>query len=142
MRERFDDTERAKFLKFVWGQSRLPLRASDFERKFKIQRYHASDSNPAKFLPISHTCFFSIELPRYGTLDLMHARLLLAITHCDTIDADGTSNGIANARLQMNVAADDSGGGPSLFAQYTGSTVRVFCFCSFNHYFKRGASVF
>jgi hypothetical protein len=38
MRERFDDADRARFLKFVWGQSRLPLRAADFERKFKIQR--------------------------------------------------------------------------------------------------------
>jgi hypothetical protein len=115
LRERFDDNERSKFLAFVWGQSRLPLHASDFERKFKIMRYVASESNPAKFLPISHTCFFSIELPKYSTLELMHSRLLLAITHCDTIDADGTSNGIANARLQMNVADDDDAG-PSLFA--------------------------
>ncbi len=41
MRERFDDADRARLLKFVWGQSRLPLRAADFERKFKIQRYRS-----------------------------------------------------------------------------------------------------
>ena len=81
MRERFDDAERSKFLKFVWGQSRLPLRASEFDRKFKIQRYHASDAQPAKFLPISHTCFFSIELPRCaewcGSLLMVRARVLV-----------------------------------------------------------------
>ena len=55
MYERFDDIERGKFLKFVWGQSRLPLRPQDFDRKFKIQRYNVSDSNPSKYLPISHT---------------------------------------------------------------------------------------
>jgi E3 ubiquitin-protein ligase HERC2 len=85
---------------------------------FLSSSYHASDADPAKFLPISHTCFFSIELPRYRTLDEMHARLSLAITHCDTIDADGTSNGMANGRMAIGGSAaadDDDASGPSLF---------------------------
>ena len=107
MRERFDDIERGKFLKFVWGQSRLPLRGKDFERFFKIQSYHASDSEPSKFLPISHTCFFSIELPKYKTMESMYERLLYAITHCDSIDADGTSASLSNARMAPIIDQDD-----------------------------------
>ena len=85
MRERLDDEERCQFLRFVWGRSRLPVRAIDFDRKFKISRMHASDRAPDEYLPIAHTCFFSIELPRYTCLDTMHQKILYAITHCVAI---------------------------------------------------------
>lgn len=85
LRERLDDEERCKFLRFVWGRSRLPLRAEEFERKLKISRMHKSDAAPDDYLPISHTCFFSIDLPRYSSLDAMHQKVLYAITHCVAI---------------------------------------------------------
>jgi hypothetical protein len=61
LKNKFDDIERAKFLKFVWGRSRLPVRSQDFASRFKIQTLEAS-GNPDNFMPISHTCFFSIGL--------------------------------------------------------------------------------
>lgn len=85
LRERLDDIERCQFLRFVWGRSRLPLKPEDFDRKFKISRMHQADRVPDDYLPISHTCFFSLELPRYSTLDIMHRKILYAITHCVAI---------------------------------------------------------
>lgn len=40
-------------------------------------------------LPVAHTCFFSIELPRYSTKDILKDKLTYAITHCQAIDTDG-----------------------------------------------------
>jgi len=103
MAKKFDDMERAKFLKFVWGRSRLPVRAQDFSSKFKIQNQNKADCspNPDAFMPIAHTCFFSIEVPRYSNIDVMHKRILWAITHCEAIDADHAAN-------QIRVAEDDT----------------------------------
>jgi len=98
MREKLDDEEKCQFLRFVWGRSRLPNRVEDFDRKFKISRMPRSDANPDKYLPISHTCFFSLDLPKYSTLDIMHQKILYAITHCVAIDADDTSNAQEAAR--------------------------------------------
>eukprot|EP00466_Bigelowiella_natans_P001843 jgi/Bigna1/49812/estExt_Genewise1.C_570015 len=88
MRNRFDEFEKAKFLKFVWGRARLPVRAADFQTHFTINQLAASARNPDAFMPIGHTCFFSVDMPAYTNLDIMHKRLLYAITHCEAIDAD------------------------------------------------------
>ena len=32
-------------------------------------------------LPVTHTCFFSIELPDYSTEEILKTRLLTAITY-------------------------------------------------------------
>ena len=88
MRDRFDEMEKAKFLKFVWGRARLPVRAADFEVQFKINGHPASARNPDAYMPIGHTCFFSIDMPAYTSIDTMHKRILYAITHCEAIDAD------------------------------------------------------
>jgi len=86
MRNRFDELERSKFLKFVWGRSRLPVRAADFETKFKITNHNASAANPDAYMPVAHTCFFSIEMPGYTTIDTMYNRLIYAITHCTSFE--------------------------------------------------------
>eukprot|EP00823_Brevimastigomonas_motovehiculus_P001020 TRINITY_DN1143_c0_g3_i2.p1 TRINITY_DN1143_c0_g3~~TRINITY_DN1143_c0_g3_i2.p1 ORF type:complete len:806 (-),score=272.19 TRINITY_DN1143_c0_g3_i2:175-2481(-) len=88
IRNRFDNMERAKFLQFVWGRSRLPLRAQDFERKFTISQMSGSAREVDNYMPVSHTCFFSLDLPAYSAEDIMYKRLLYAITHCTAIDAD------------------------------------------------------
>eukprot|EP00455_Lapot_gusevi_P057883 TRINITY_DN998_c0_g1_i5.p1 TRINITY_DN998_c0_g1~~TRINITY_DN998_c0_g1_i5.p1 ORF type:complete len:424 (+),score=132.75 TRINITY_DN998_c0_g1_i5:103-1374(+) len=88
-RERFTEEERRKFLQFTWGRSRLPLSRDTFgSRYFKIQRYGVS--NPDKKLPISHTCFFSIEIPEYSNIDIMTDRIRYAIHNCTGIDGDGS----------------------------------------------------
>jgi hypothetical protein len=107
MSERFDDNERAKFLRFVWGRSRLPLPGVTWERKFKISNHSKSLQNPARvddYLPDAHTCFFSLDLPRYTTMDAMYKKMLYAITTCISTDADHSLNrGGADA-----FASDDS----------------------------------
>ena len=40
-------------------------------------------------LPIAHTCFFSIEIPKYSIYEILRDKLKYAITHCQAIDTDG-----------------------------------------------------
>jgi len=91
MRERFNDDDRNKFLTFVWGRSRLPTSRETFgERKFKIQPYRARSqgADVNKFLPVTHTCFFSIEMPAYTSLDAMTDRIRYSMLNCAAIDGD------------------------------------------------------
>jgi len=75
------------FLKFVWGRSSLPSLSSHFTQKFIIQRHHR-DQNPDSFLPESHTCYFTLDLPEYSTYDIMREKLMYAIHNCKQIDTD------------------------------------------------------
>lgn len=68
------DEERSLFIKFAWGRSRLPI-GKHWPKRFKLQRRAADDSS----LPLAHTCFFSVELPPYGSEAVMRARLLAAV---------------------------------------------------------------
>ena len=95
--EEFSNEERAAFLKFTWGRSRLPLNAAAFAQRFKLQSF--GKSPPDSYLPVSHTCFFSLELPRYSTIDVMREKLRYAITHCLAIDGDDTSIGMQAASM-------------------------------------------
>ena len=60
--ETFSMEERSLFIRFVWGRSRLPLGKGRWPRNFKISR-------TASVLPLSHTCFFHLELPPFQTLE-------------------------------------------------------------------------
>ena len=63
-------------MRFVWGRSRLPLKGRSWPQTFKIQRASGvSDTH----LPVTHTCFFSIELPEYSSEEVMREKLLAAI---------------------------------------------------------------
>ena len=87
----FSDSQKSLFLRFVWGRSRLPPTAAEFTQDFKISGLAKAAANPDAYLPIAHTCFFSIDIPRYTTQDVMTERLLYAITNCQAIDTDNTS---------------------------------------------------
>ncbi|KAJ8614515.1 hypothetical protein CTAYLR_000790 [Chrysophaeum taylorii] len=86
----FDEHDRSAFLRFVWARTRLPASQMDFHQKFKIQS--AVGDGPARdpdsYLPKCHTCFFSINLPRYSSVEIMAARLKFAIHNCVEMDAD------------------------------------------------------
>lgn len=93
--------DRSLFIQFVWGRSRLPASANEFERPFKLQRMAIPASRRPgkdepdrtaadKFLPVAHTCFFSLDLPPFSSLEVTHARLLYAIHNSIAIDADST----------------------------------------------------
>ena len=86
--EEFSNEERSMFIRFVWGRSRLPLTADAFPQRFKLQSF--GKSPPDSYLPVAHTCFFSVELPRYSTLEIMKEKLLYAIFNCQSIDGDDT----------------------------------------------------
>lgn len=70
--ERFTPKEQSGFVRFAWGRSRLPP-----ERQWTTRmRLTNADRAP---LPVSHTCFFSVELPAYETEAEMRRGLLTAI---------------------------------------------------------------
>ena len=72
--ESFTNEERAMFVRFAWGRSRLP-RSGHWDNNFTLMRC-GSDPNR---LPVAHTCFFQLDLPPYRTEDELRERLLLAI---------------------------------------------------------------
>ena len=72
-----------------------------FERRFKIQRFQGgrgsmSQSQVDGLLPVSHTCFFSLELPAYSSKEVLKTKLLYAMRNCPAIDGDGAG---ADSRL-------------------------------------------
>jgi len=86
----FTPKERSLFLRFVWGRSRLPA-GTEF-RKFKLAAMHPG-GNPDNYLPVAHTCFFTLDLPNYSCKQVMKDKLLYAITHCQAIDLDRMAEG-------------------------------------------------
>jgi hypothetical protein len=86
-----NEEQRSKYLKFVWGRSRLPVSLEGLNRKHCIEYFksRAKDS-----LPISHTCFFRIDLPDYTSEEILKRRLLYAIEYCGDIDADRAAGDI------------------------------------------------
>jgi len=77
--------ERSLFIRFVWGRSRLPA-GKDF-KQFKITNKSVSGIVD-NYLPVSHTCFFTLDLPCYTCKQVMREKLVYAITHCQAIDLD------------------------------------------------------
>jgi len=109
MAEKFDARERAAFVQFTWGRSRLPANPADFERKFKLQRLQPrAGANPDTYLPVAHTCFFSLELPAYSSVDVLHRRLLFAINNCIAVDADSTEQAQQAGRTTGAIEDDDN----------------------------------
>ena len=84
----FSPKEKSLYLKFVWGRSRLPS-GKDW-RHMKVTR--SNPNGPVNnYMPVSHTCFFTLDLPAYTTKDAMRNKLLYAVTHCTDIDLDGSA---------------------------------------------------
>lgn len=86
----FDDRDRSQFLRFVWARSRLPSKAADFHQKFKIHSLAGDGAreDPDQYLPKAHTCFFSINLPRYSSDEIMNRKLRYTMHNCIEMDAD------------------------------------------------------
>jgi len=87
--ESFNTQERQMFIRFTWGRSRLPLNESDWAMQFTIRPLRTSDDT---HLPISHTCFFSLDLPTYSSFKILRKKLLFAILNCQAIDIDFNPN--------------------------------------------------
>jgi len=85
----FSPAERTLFLQFAWARSKFPISGHTEARYFKLQGPPPnSHENPDNYLPVSHTCFFSVNLPRYSSITVMREKLLYAITHCKEMDND------------------------------------------------------
>jgi len=93
----FSNEERSALLRFTWGRSRLPLSAADFPQRFKLQSFGKSPAD--SYYPVAHTCFFSLEVPAYSSLEIMKEKLRYAIFNCEAIDGDDTGSGDAIAAM-------------------------------------------
>ena len=80
--ESFDNDERAEFLQFVTGSSKVPLEGFSALQgigginKFKISKVF--DKNYDR-LPTAHTCTNQLDLPEYPNKEILYERLRLAI---------------------------------------------------------------
>jgi hypothetical protein len=86
----FSVDDKSAFLRFVWARSRLPATTAEFNQKFKLQAPAGTGPKmtPDVYLPKAHTCFFSLNLPRYTSDQVMKTKLLYAVHHCVEMDAD------------------------------------------------------
>ena len=80
--ESFDNDERAEFLQFVTGSSKVPLEGFSALQgigginKFKISKVFSKDYDR---LPTAHTCTNQLDLPEYPNKEILYERLRLAI---------------------------------------------------------------
>ena len=99
--QELSDIEKLRFVKFCWGQERLPANDEEFERtqtRFMVKPSTLPADIHDKALPKADTCFFNLELPKYSTKAILKQKLLLAInTDCDSINADQLINLDPNA---------------------------------------------
>jgi len=106
------EEEKVKFIKFCWGQERLPATKEEYEKlqiNFKIKPH--IDKKRKDFLPKADTCFFSLELPEYSDKDIMRKMILTAINYDNvSIDADKVNNENHDHRRNDNrdIYDDDS----------------------------------
>lgn len=97
----FSDQDRKAFLRFTWGRSRLPLNKSSFSQVLKIQGL--SKTNPDSYFPIAHTCFFSIEIPKYSSKSIMREKISFAIWNCSNLDGDETQSSIRAGNMGLEL---------------------------------------
>eukprot|EP00475_Leptophrys_vorax_P045983 TRINITY_DN9723_c0_g1_i2.p1 TRINITY_DN9723_c0_g1~~TRINITY_DN9723_c0_g1_i2.p1 ORF type:complete len:106 (-),score=27.62 TRINITY_DN9723_c0_g1_i2:88-405(-) len=71
-----DMSKKRKFLSFVTGSDRVPLRGLA-ELNFTISKNGKDQSR----LPSAHTCFNYLLLPDYRTKEVLEERLLYSLTH-------------------------------------------------------------
>lgn len=87
--------DRLKFIKFCWGQERLPALDQEYTRtstRFQIKQ-RMQDSYGDGALPKADTCFFNLELPSYSSKEVLKEKLLLAI-RTDNISMNAEANQI------------------------------------------------
>lgn len=94
----FTAQQRTLFLSFIWSRTRLPATEEDWDDQ--CMKIHTLEcTSPDLHLPVSHTCFFSMEWPRYSSVEIAKEKLLYAIVNCVDIDADNTAEGRSNMAM-------------------------------------------
>lgn len=67
------ESEKKKFLMFLTGTDRIPLQG------MKAVKIIIQPTNDERFLPVAHTCFNLLDLPRYSTKERLRYKLCQAI---------------------------------------------------------------
>jgi HECT-domain (ubiquitin-transferase) len=98
----FAPEERAKFLRFAWGQGQLPPKTAPTYRDISLAAL--SCANPDQALPKCATCYFKVQLPLYTTEAACRRQLLYAINNCVSIDTDTS----ATAALSFSSSSSGS----------------------------------
>ncbi len=96
LEEDFSPEERVDFVRFVSGRTRLPPREKMSLKNNHLRiNSHATSSRAQGgrrrcdgFLPASHTCFFTLDLPAYSSQAVLLEKLRYAIANCRAIDND------------------------------------------------------
>ena len=73
--ESFTEEEKSMYVRFAWGRSRLPSGSSHWTSEHKLSNRGKGDHK----LPVSHTCFFHVELPEYSCEEKMRWGMSIAI---------------------------------------------------------------
>jgi HECT-domain (ubiquitin-transferase) len=83
--QEFSEEEKIHFLKFVWARPTLPPKGVEFLQKMKIQSAVGDEvqDKPDQYLPKAHTCFFSINLPRYSSKEVRTFCPCMLLIYCD-----------------------------------------------------------
>jgi len=89
MEKDFSDENRRAFIRFAWGRSRIPSKGG-----FQFKITGLDKSPPDEYLPESHTCFFTVDFPRYTSKKAFFDKLLYACHNCTAIDNDGGAHGV------------------------------------------------
>eukprot|EP00020_Sapocribrum_chincoteaguense_P008843 CAMPEP_0170737446 /NCGR_PEP_ID=MMETSP0437-20130122/4129_1 /TAXON_ID=0 /ORGANISM="Sexangularia sp." /LENGTH=1095 /DNA_ID=CAMNT_0011075829 /DNA_START=68 /DNA_END=3355 /DNA_ORIENTATION=- len=76
----FTDSQASAFLNFIRGSDRLPAGGPAALPPFTLQR--AGSAETVELLPTASTCFFTLLLPPYDSLELCRERLTKAIEYC------------------------------------------------------------
>jgi len=88
--EGFSHEDRAQFLAFVWGRTRLPQSDADWKQHFTMRVRDSDDHR----LPTAATCSFAIILPAYSSVEVMRSKLSYAIHNARAIDTDFAATGV------------------------------------------------
>lgn len=102
--EELSETDKLRFIKFCWGQERLPANDEEYEDRqvrFMIKASTRNDDGKEDALPKADTCFFNLELPKYSTKEKMKEKLLLAI-YTDFISMNAEDNPALDPRFVSN----------------------------------------
>lgn len=76
----FSDEEKALFLQFVTGTSKVPLDGfQDLRGSRGVQMFSIHKAFGVKNLPCAHTCFNQLDLPEYTSEEDLKEKLMMAI---------------------------------------------------------------
>ncbi|KAJ0180993.1 hypothetical protein K1T71_003078 [Dendrolimus kikuchii] len=108
--EELSGSERALFLRFVWGRTRLPRAPQDPRQRDFVLQVLDKYQPPDHFLPESYTCFFLLKMPRYSCKSVLREKLRYAIHFCKSIDTDEYARVALSAAERVSSEESDSDG--------------------------------